>query len=400
MTGTPPPDLVPGRAASYALSEGSSVTLDLIRMVSAQIVVVGHLSRGLGVLPALQPPNVPYMQNVAVVVFFILSGFLISNVVITRLARPDYSFRVYFIDRFARIYTGLLPAVAFVLVLDAIQIAVAPDLYAHRDAYDARTVAGNLLMLQDFPLADEVDRLISGVEGASLLAVTSLGSGRTFWTLAIEWWIYLAFGWMLLQGELRRHRPLVYWGLLVLLAPVPVYNLVSGRGDGLTAVWLIGMLVFLALWRQVVPRLSKWSAAGVAVVFAALAGARGLITTDAYDLLFASLLAAALCFLLISTDQGLVRYGARTQRVIRVMAAYSFTLFLTHLSVYELVTRWLAAARVDYAPSVMAVIIFAVANVAALALASVTEMKHRSVARWLKERTGGRRTPDAHAAQA
>lgn len=366
-------------------------------MLSAQVVVIGHLARGMGLLPGLQPPHAPYMQNVAVVIFFILSGFLISSVVLTRMARPDYTFRTFFIDRFARIYTGFVPAIIFVLVLDAIQMAVAPDLYAHRDAYDLRTVAGNAFMFQDFPYADNVDRLVAGLGGVPFATVTSLGSGRTFWTLAIEWWIYLAFGWMVLQGELRRRRPFIYWPVLAVLALVPYHNLVGGRGDGLTVVWLIGMLVFVAVWRHIIPSLSRRDAAAIAVVFATLAGARAMATKDAYDVLFAALLGAALCFLLVSTHLGLVRYGARTRRVVSVMGDYSFTLFLTHLSIYELVTRWLAAAQVDYPATLVAVFIFVVANIVALGLASFTEMKHRSVARWLKERTAPRLAPSAEA---
>ena len=84
MTGSAPPDQASQAPASYTLSDGSSVTLNLIRMLSAQVVVIGHLARGMGLLPGLQPPHAPYMQNVAVVIFFILSGFLIE-----RGAQPD-----------------------------------------------------------------------------------------------------------------------------------------------------------------------------------------------------------------------------------------------------------------------------------------------------------------------
>jgi hypothetical protein len=31
--------------------------------------------------------------------------------------KPDYDFGRYFVDRFARIYSGLLPALAFIVIL-------------------------------------------------------------------------------------------------------------------------------------------------------------------------------------------------------------------------------------------------------------------------------------------
>ena len=63
-----------------------------------------------------------------------------------------------------------------------------------------------------------------------------------------------------------------------------------------------------------------------------------MATKDAYGVLFAALLGRRCASCSTSTDRGLVRYGARTRRVVGVMADYSFTLFLTHLSIYELVT--------------------------------------------------------------
>lgn len=150
-------------APAYTLSEGSSVTLDLIRLVSAQLVVIGHTIQGLEIFPFLQPPYAPYMQNVAVVVFFVLSGFLISYTVFSRRDRTDYDFRVYFIDRFFRIYSGYLPAIVFIIVIDSINIAAfGREGFAYADALDLKTIIGNVLMLQDYPAL--VQCQIKGVE--------------------------------------------------------------------------------------------------------------------------------------------------------------------------------------------------------------------------------------------
>lgn len=59
------------------LNSGSSTFLNLARVVSAQFVVIGHLIKGLAILPKIQPPYIPFLQGIGVVVFFILSGFLI-----------------------------------------------------------------------------------------------------------------------------------------------------------------------------------------------------------------------------------------------------------------------------------------------------------------------------------
>ena len=49
------------------------------------------------------------MQNLGVVVFFLLSGLLIPYTVVRNKNRGGYSWGHFFIDRFARIYSGYLP---------------------------------------------------------------------------------------------------------------------------------------------------------------------------------------------------------------------------------------------------------------------------------------------------
>jgi peptidoglycan/LPS O-acetylase OafA/YrhL len=57
-----------------------------------------------------------------VLIFFAMSGFLITATLLHNSAKPDYGFARYFIDRFAYIYSGLLPALVFVIVTDWITL--------------------------------------------------------------------------------------------------------------------------------------------------------------------------------------------------------------------------------------------------------------------------------------
>ena len=91
----------------------SSFLLHLIRGGAAQAVLVGH---GLAIFGI---KSMPYLQNSAVVVFFILSGFVIPYSSFIKARKyPSYSFSSYFIDRFSRIYMGFVPALFFVLGLE------------------------------------------------------------------------------------------------------------------------------------------------------------------------------------------------------------------------------------------------------------------------------------------
>ena len=62
----------------YKLTESNSIFLDLIRGLSSQLVVVGHGISFFGIFTSFHQPNFPWIQNIAVLIFFILSGFLIS----------------------------------------------------------------------------------------------------------------------------------------------------------------------------------------------------------------------------------------------------------------------------------------------------------------------------------
>ena len=66
------------------LGNGPSFFLDFLRAFSAQAVLFGHSFRYMGLFENLRPPQFPYIQNIAVVIFFFLSGFLITYTVVKK----------------------------------------------------------------------------------------------------------------------------------------------------------------------------------------------------------------------------------------------------------------------------------------------------------------------------
>src|SRR5688572_18772079 len=109
---------------SFRMSAKTSFTLDLIRWISAQMVLFGHAFSYFPILNFQKTHSFFLIQNVGVVIFFLLSGFLISYSTFAKMASPDYRFRSFFIDRFSRIYTGFLPCIIMVLVIDLMSIYV------------------------------------------------------------------------------------------------------------------------------------------------------------------------------------------------------------------------------------------------------------------------------------
>ncbi len=98
------------------MDDERSFFFDIVRGVSAQMVLVGHALNGCfpaffmveaanGLLEARK--GLFYAQNLGVLMFFYISGYLVTASVMRRSSRPDYGLQSYLLDRFARIFTPL-----------------------------------------------------------------------------------------------------------------------------------------------------------------------------------------------------------------------------------------------------------------------------------------------------
>lgn len=242
------------------LNQAQSAYLDFLRGLAAILVLLGHgsilfLNGGLFYKT--------HIQNGAVLVFFLLSGFLITYTVIRRYDDPSYTFKEFFIDRFSRIFSAFIPALLFVTVLDLYTSTIPFDWTVFNAASSTESTPagwmsgintgltiqnwiGNLLMLQDFPLF-QIARL-AGVPD-NVWFVRTFGSSTPFWTISIEWWIYMTFG-MLVVIRLRNKKPFKFWQFILfgLVAIEPAYFLIGGTDQCLSLLWITGMAAAIALY--------------------------------------------------------------------------------------------------------------------------------------------------------
>jgi peptidoglycan/LPS O-acetylase OafA/YrhL len=227
-------------ALPMRINAAQSGHLDLLRGVAAQMVLVQH---ALG----LCFPDRGYedygLGALGVQVFFLLSGFLITHSIVSRARTGSYSLTDFLVSRFARIYTPYIPAILLVALLDWFS-SRAPG-YPYGADYNLGTGIANLAMLQDFPLFQILRRLHVPEQD---WFVKSFGSGRQFWTVSIEWWIYVTVG-VAAFLALRRKAGVWLFAVLALACIEPLYNFVGGPGDSLTFTWMLGGLACLALAR-------------------------------------------------------------------------------------------------------------------------------------------------------
>ncbi|MDE1178851.1 MAG: acyltransferase [Edaphobacter sp.] len=246
-------------------STWSSVHLDAVRGLAALAVMMFHdksfffssLSDSTADVqaPVLNsstatpaPPPVFHrradMGNTPVMIFFVLSGYLVGGSVIKSLKRQTWSAKTYLIKRLTRLWVVLLPALLFGLLLDNIgyrllgapgQIYVAHIgfVYPHV-AQDFRltTILGNIFFLQG-------------------IFVSTPGSNGALWSLSNEFWYYILFPMLVVPFVLKRSAMVKIASVGFVVA---FLAFVSARSDPaslkhipiLFPIWIMGALVALA----------------------------------------------------------------------------------------------------------------------------------------------------------
>jgi len=340
----------------------TAVALDAMRATAAQMVCVGHAM----VYFQVKPEWLPKLPNIGVLVFFILSGFLITGTLVQKSQQGDYGFGRYFVDRFARIYSGLLPSLVFIVAVDGVTILLTREQTIAR-YYNLPTLLANLGMLEGY----------RGIFDRSYLQWPVFGSASPLWTLGIEWHIYMFVGaaFFVLKARSR------WWPLLIPVAcffgQTPIHYLsgalsAGGPGSGLFSLWLAGAALYL-LFSRYVPPVSFSLAAFFA---AAVVYARLLKPGDEYD--FATYPA------LITMFAAVVALSQRTNwlrnvSLPKMVADYSFTLYLTHHTlIVAIVTIYPAAAGWLWLLATVAA-----CNAVAWSIAWCFETRHKKFAAWL-----------------
>ena len=273
-------------------------------------------------------------------------------------SRNGYSFTAFFIDRWSRIYTGFLPALAFVLVVDFLSKYLYPGSFPYETSFSLRDLIGNLFMLQQTPLSV----IIPGGY------IQSFGSGEPFWTVAVEWWIYLFFGWCVLRVFPQRGNPWVNALLLAPLAIVPAVHLWGGRGNGLMATWVMGAVAYLVVAHGYLRAVRPRHLLGILGFATAVGVVRFTKTGAEYDPILAILTTTGITVLIELCRS--FHWPANVAYVIRKTAAYSFTLYLIHYTVLDIIR---SAFGGNYAPWMLLAVGFVASNVLAAVLGLYTE---------------------------
>jgi peptidoglycan/LPS O-acetylase OafA/YrhL len=352
-----------------AMNRPFSVYLDLVRFTAACLVYLWHSNMRLltdGFLPASG------YGHSSVIVFFVLSGFVIAYVTDTK----EKNWVDYSASRLSRLGSVVIPTLLLTPLLDAAGRALYPALYDPFpwDRFGLRLAGSGLMMNESW-----------------FISITFF-SNVPYWSIAFEFWYYVLFA-------------------LVMFVPAPwrwpavlaVCALVGPKIVLLAPIWWAGVLLYRWRWpRSWSVPLSWFIAIGsTAAIF--LTHALGFYETTAEltkralgepwftELTFARFalgdyvlgLLVFLQFAAVRNVSGqLAPLLLRIEKPVRWLAGYTFTLYLLHQPLFLF---WTAVLQRDPHGYGFWWFVTALTAVSVVAIGSVTEQRRQ----WLRDQLRG-----------
>ncbi|MBQ2921683.1 MAG: acyltransferase [Tyzzerella sp.] len=288
------------------LSSANSVTLDLLRIIAATCVLVGHLFSFFNVTIFKDETWFPYIQSLAVNVFFVLSGFLTDNSL--RRKSKEYTYREFMLDRFCRIFSFLLPCLMLVILLDIIGIYLNPGMYVFYDTFHWKTLLKNATLM---PILDFVP----------------LGSARPLWTLYIEWSLYICYGFYYLVCKRKyEEKQLKIIHLLIFVVLCWSYRLRSNIVQVMA--FTLGVVIN-HIYKSV--RIKR-----VKLTFAIAMGSfilSALYFRDAYSYPVVYMIAVLILLVLVLGEKRELNINHKLRDVLHVLSGITYPLYLTHYTI-------------------------------------------------------------------
>ena len=381
-----------GRIKTQAISKNnflrgdSSFLLDVIRVVACQMIVICHtISIYLFYTNRAYAGNQSiwivdsFLASMGVILFFFVSGIVISNSLFSKLEKGNYDFTGYFIDRFSRIYSGLVPCLGFIFVIDLFMISLNSQFYQKMSpsfgspGLSGSTFLASLFMIQSIPP----------------LSIPQPPFAEVLWTLNIEWWIYMLFGWAVIH-----FRKILRWDLksaliLLALSLFPAYRLLVGP-NSLVAIWFFGVLITALL---IGGRYSGFIRKHFLILFglalALIAIRIALIVywgIQFYEVIIELLIGCLILLLVINFNGSNIIRSEKLKRTIKTMARYSFTLYLINMVVIGLLFACYDIYRLDLPFILILAISLVSTNSIAFIFAYFTEMRYKSLSVYIKSK--------------
>jgi len=300
----------------------TSIYLNAVRFFAALVVFLGHTS-GRRFTDGFLWAFGEYM-DVAVIIFFVLSGYVIAYVTDNRERTLDD----YAINRVARILSVAIPALILTFVLDTIGRSFHPEAYSAAWGYSSDQIW--LQYLAGATFTNELWRNHINV-----------GSMLPYWSLGYEVWYYAIFAaFWFLKGKTRY----LLTALLCLIAGPKILSLFP--------IWIGGFAVYHAGKTRALPQgwgLALFLATAIVpvILFTLTTQANFQMKTTYTERYLSALVFLANIFAVQSAGPYFKRVLFALDRPIGWLAGMTFSLYLFHLPVAQFLSTLIPWAPGD-----------------------------------------------------
>jgi peptidoglycan/LPS O-acetylase OafA/YrhL len=328
------------------LSSQASAHLNTLRAVAAFVVLMGHWRNIFFVdWPQVQHRNMllallygsTRFGHEAVVVFFVLSGYLIGRNVLRTVWAGTWSTGQYALHRLVRLEIVLLPALCLCWFWDTAGIRM----FSPSPTYMG--FSGSRALSSSVPPWINLKTFLGNLVFLQGISVHTFGSNGPLWSLANEFWYYALFPCLVLlcAAHSSWFRRIVAACVMIAIALFIGKWMLAGF-----FIWLIGVaLIFLPG-----PSFRKGRyhallfAAALLLVVVQLGLVAGPYKSES-SMYADYLLAIVVAFLLYTLLHGSRPISRLYQSVSAHAAGFSYTLYLTHLPLLVFFSAWLNRRR-------------------------------------------------------
>lgn len=336
----------------------NSKIIDFFRWFSAFVVVISH-ARRLTFLDHADVSNSNILIKVfyfvtgfghqAVMIFFVLSGFLVAGSLLNQSELSSYNLKKYSINRFSRIYPPLFGALLLTALITFLVNTILGDPWLYNDlsnnnhysklqttSYDLVTFLGNLLALQT-------------------VYVSEYGYNIPLWSLANEIWYYIWFPLILLLFKPNENfLKKLFFGILI----ISLFWFIGFNITFYFLIWLIGAsLNFLPTYSSLAYKYLSWITFFIVLFISRINYFEWNI--EIYDLL----ISVSFCFVLLTNIEGFDIKNRFLAKINKAFADFSYSLYLIHYPVIILIATY-CSKRFDYgfnvAPNLTSILYFTI----------------------------------------
>lgn len=323
--------------------------LDTMRGIAAIAVVLFHLRE----VFFAQTPNVIHWSLLAkgfyfisafghqsVMIFFVLSGFLISSSVMRSILSAKWAWGKYINLRLTRLYVVLIPALCLGALLDRVGIS----------SFGTHNIYGLAFIDPNFSQHSILARLTLPIWLGNLfflqrIWVPQFGSNDPLWSLSYEFWYYLLFP--LLALALTRNTTTVK-RLMFAIAALGILIFIGKEITFYFLIWLLGTVLFYSKPSAISRSKVYGVLTFVAFLFSLVAVPRLVKNSYIDDSVLALAITAFLYYVLSLDSRNL---STRYKKAATGISNISYTEYLVHYPFFAFLSAWIVKSSGKWQPT-------------------------------------------------